>query len=210
MTPNTARRDFLGRLAALGAAVGLLPTHTAAAATASADTAIVAIEDPWMKRVTGTHKVVFHSHMPTEGLALRWAQTYLDTQKTTYGIWEKDCTVIVGLNGRSIGWFFNDALWAKYPSIGDVMGMPSARSPMKEAIATLTSRKVILLACANSIRASGGRFLPAEQRADRERTTAFGDEARANLLPGVEVVPAMIVTLQQAQERGCRYVYAGG
>jgi len=24
------------------------------------------------------------------------------------------------------------------------------------------------------------------------------------------VVPAMIVTLQQAQERGCRYVYAGG
>lgn len=210
MTPSTARRDFLGRLATLGAAVGLLPAHTARAATASADTAISAIEDPWMKRVTGTHKVVFHSHMPTEGLALRWAQTYLDTQKTAYGIWEKDCTVIVGLNGRSIGWFFNDALWAKYPSIGEVMGMPGARSPMKDAIATLTSRQVILLACANSIRASGGRFLPTDQRADRERMTAFGDEVRANLLPGVEVVPAMIVTLQQAQERGCRYVYAGG
>ncbi len=205
MTTNTARRDFLGRLAALGASIGLLPTHTAGAATA-----VAAVEDPWMKRVTGAHEVVFHSHMPTEGLAIRWAQAFLDTQKTAYGIREQDCTVIVGLNGRSIGWFFNDALWAKYPSIGDVMGMPGARSPMKEALATLTSRNVILLACANSIRAAGGRFLPADQRADRERVTAFGDEVRANLLAGVEVVPAMIVTLQQAQERGCRYVYAGG
>jgi intracellular sulfur oxidation DsrE/DsrF family protein len=33
---------------------------------------------------------------------------------------------------------------------------------------------------------------------------------RANLIAGVEVVPAMIVTLQQAQDRGCRYIYAGG
>ena len=205
MTSNTARRDFLGRLAALGASIGLLPVHSAGAAPS-----LSTVEDPWMKRVTGTHKVVFHSHMPTEGLALRWAQTFLDTQKTAYGIREQDCTVIVGLNGRSIGWFFDDSIWAKYPTVGDVMGMPGARSPMKDAIATLASRKVILLACANSIRASGGRFLPSEQRADRERVTAFGDEVRANLLPGVEVVPAMIVTLQQAQDRGCRYVYAGG
>jgi len=206
MTTNTARRDFLGRLAALGASIGLLPAHTAGAATAAA-----AVEDPWMKRVTGTHKVVFHSHMPTEGLAIRWAQTFLDTQKTAYGIREQDCTVIVGLNGRSIGWFFNDALWAKYPSIGEVMGTAgSSANPNRNAIASLAGRNVILLACANSIRASGGRFLAPEQRTDPERARAFGDEVRANLLPGIEVVPAMIVTLQQAQERGCRYVYAGG
>ncbi len=205
MTTSTARRDFIGRLAAIGAAIGVLPAQAVGAAAANA-----AVEDPWTTRVTGTHRVVFHSHMPTEGLALRWAQTYLDTQKTAYGIREQDCTVIVGLNGRSIGWFFNDALWAKYPTIGEIMGMPGDRNPMNNAIATLASRNVILLACANSIRASGGRFLPADQRGDRERVTAFGDEVRAGLLPGVDVVPAMIVTLQQAQERNCRYVYAGG
>jgi intracellular sulfur oxidation DsrE/DsrF family protein len=81
---------------------------------------------------------------------------------------------------------------------------------MRDSIAMLASRNVILLACANSIRASGGRFLPADQRGDRERVTNFGEEVRANLLPGVEVVPAMIVTLQQAQEKACRYIYAGG
>jgi hypothetical protein len=205
MTLPTARRDFLGRLAALGASIGLLPARSL-----HATGAVPIVEDPWMKRVTGAHRVVFHSHMPTEGLALRWAQTFLDTQKTAYGIREADCTVAVGMNGRSIGWFFNDTLWGKYPTIGEVMGMPGMTNPMANSVATLTARHVILLACANSIRASGGRFLPAEQRADRERTTAFGEEVRANLLPGVEVVPAMIVTLQQAQDRGCRYIYAGG
>lgn len=204
MSTHSARRAFLGRLVGLGASIGLIPTNVVAAASRPHT-----MEDPWMKRVNGAHRVVFHSHMPTEGLALRWAQTFLDTQKTAYGIREGDCTVIVGLNGRSIGWFFNDALWTKYPAIGEVMGTSSATSPYRDTIATLAARGVILLACNNSIRASGSRFLPADQRSDRERVNAFGDEVRANLLPGVEVVPAMVVTLQQAQERGCRYVYAG-
>jgi intracellular sulfur oxidation DsrE/DsrF family protein len=52
--------------------------------------------------------------------------------------------------------------------------------------------------------------LPEAQRGDAALRTAFSDEARANLLPGVDVVPAMIVTLQQAQDRGCRYIYGGG
>lgn len=203
----TPRRDFLGRLAALGASIGFLPPG---AANAAAAPLIPVVEDPWMKRVSGAHRAVFHSHMPTEGLALRWAQTFLDTQKTVYGIREENCQVMVGLNGRSIGWFMNDSIWAKYPSIGEVMGIPGERNPMTESIAILARRKVILLACGNSIRASGGRFLPTADRGDRARSTAFADEVRANLLPGVEVVPAMIVTLQQAQERNFRYVYAGG
>jgi intracellular sulfur oxidation DsrE/DsrF family protein len=205
---STARRDFLGRLAALGASIGLLPASAAQAGTLASIAPVV--EDPWMKRVGGAHRVLFHSHLPTEGLALRWAQTFLDTQKTVYGIREDDCSVMVGLNGRSVGWFFNDAMWAKYPSIGEVMGMAGTRNPMSDATAILARRKVILLACGNSLRASGGRFLPAAERTDRERTAAFADEVRKNLLPGIEVVPAMVVTLQQAQERSYRYVYAGG
>ncbi len=167
-------------------------------------------DDPWVARLRGAHRVVFHSHMPTEGLALRWAQTFLDTQKSAYGITDGDMSVLVGLNGRSVGWFFNDAMWAKYPTIGEVMGAPGSRNPQSAAIAALASRGVILLACANSIRASGQRFLPEPGRNDATARTAFGDDVRANLIAGVDVVPAMIVTLQQAQDRGCRYIYAGG
>lgn len=204
---TTPRRDFLGRLASLGAAIGLFPAGAAHAAASEVELPVV--EDPWMKRASGAHRVVFHSHMPTEGLALRWALTFLDTQKTIYGIRETDCSVMVGLNGRSVGWFFNDALWAKYPTIGEVMGVPGTRNPMTESIGILARRKVLLLVCGNSLRASGGRFLPEAERGDRQRTNDFAGEVRKHLLPGVEVVPAMIVTLQQAQERNYRYVYAG-
>jgi intracellular sulfur oxidation DsrE/DsrF family protein len=199
------RRTFLSRLATLGAALGLgtAPAHAAPSLTTSAD-------DPWVKRLTGKHKVVFHSHLPTEGLAIRWGQTFLDTQKSAYGLTDADSSVIVGLNGRSIGWFFGDALWAKYPTIGEVMGVPGARNPQTAAVASLVSRGAILLACNNSIRASWQRFLSDTQKADPKLRSGFADEVLANLLPGVEPVPSMVVTLQQAQDRGCRYIYAGG
>ncbi len=167
-------------------------------------------DDPWVNRLQGAHRVVFHSHLPTDGLAIRWAQTYLDTQKAHYGFADADSSVLVGLNGRSIGWFFGNALWAKYPTIGEVMGAPGASNPQVTLVANLVARGVILLACGNSIRASGQRFLPAAQQGDAAARTAFTDEVRATLLPGIEVVPSMVVTLQQAQERGCRYIYAGG
>lgn len=211
-TPTTARRSFLARVAAATAAlgVGALPS----AAHASAGEAAVSIDDePWMKRITGTQRVIIHAHEPTAGLALRWAQTFLDTQKASYGRADADSSVVVGLNGKSVGLLFNDAMWAKYP-IAQTLEMSGARNPAgptgTNAIAQLLSRGVIILLCRNSLRASGQRFLPEPQRSDAAARTAFGDEVTANLLPGADIVPAMIVTLQMAQDRGCRYVYAGG
>lgn len=203
--PVNDRRTFLSRLAALGTTFGIAPAAHALAAPAGTSRA----DDPWVARLTGAHKVVFHSHLPTDGLAISWARTFLDTQKGSYGLADADSSVVVGLNGRSIGWFFGDALWAKYPTIGEIMGAPGARNPQAALIASLIPRGVIMLACNNSIRASGSRFLPEAQRGDAAARTAFADEVKATLLPGVDVVPSMVVTLQHAQVRGCQYVYAG-
>lgn len=189
----------------MGATLGIAPTQKALAAVPGASP----VDDPWIARLTGTHKVVFHSHLPTDGLAIGWARTFLDTQKASYGLADSDSSVVVGLNGRSIGWFFGEALWAKYPTIGEIMGAPGAKNPQAALIASLVPRGVILLACNNSIRASGSRFLPEAQRGDATARNAFADEVKATLLPGVEVVPSMVVTLQQAQARGCQYIYAG-
>jgi intracellular sulfur oxidation DsrE/DsrF family protein len=200
------RRTFLSRLATLGAALGL------SGSTAHASPPVLAQpgDEPWMKRLTGKQKVLFHSHMPTDGQAVRWGQTFLDTQKNTYGLADTDSTVVIGLNGRAIGWFFNDALWAKYPTIGEVMGAPGSKNPQAATLAGLAPRGAVLLACNNSIRASWQRFLSDTQKADQTLRNGFADEIKSNLLPGVEIVPAMVVTLQQAQDRGCRYIYAGG
>lgn len=207
-TPSRDRRSFLTRLAGLGAALGLASPRLAEASSVLEQRG--AGEDPWVAKLTGKHRVVFHSHMPTDGLAIRWASTFLDTQKSTYGLTDRDSSVVVGLNGRSVGWLFNDAMWTKYPTIGEVMGAPGTKNPHTALVGTLIPRGVIVLACNNSRRASGSRFLPEAQRGDAAARNAFASEVIANLLPGVEIVPAMIVTLQQAQDRGCRYIYAGG
>lgn len=205
MSPiSVPRRGFLTGIGALASLLGV-PAFAKPAQRESLE-----VTDPWMAKVTGKHRVVFHSHEPTQGLAIRWAQTFLDTQKVSYGIRDDANTVIVGLNGKAVAWCFNDALWAKYTTIGEVVQAPGTRNPQAAAIASLQARGVLFLACNNSIRAAGQRFLPEAQRVSADAREAFATEARASLLPGVEVVPAMIVTLQQAQDRGCRYVYAGG
>ena len=204
---TSPRRGFLARLLGITAGLGASAIPSLAGASA-----LQRDDEPWMRRVTGKHRVIFHSHEPTGGLALRWAATFLDTQASSYGVREADNTVIVGLNGKSIGLVLNDRLWSKYP-VGAALGMPGDRNPAgprgNGSLAGLLARGVMVLVCHNSLRASGQRFLPEAARADAAARTAFYEEAKANLLPGVEIVPAMIVTLQQAQDRGCRYVYAG-
>jgi intracellular sulfur oxidation DsrE/DsrF family protein len=205
---SSPRRGFLARVLGITAGLGASAIPgLAAASTLSRD------DDPWMRRLTGKHRVLFHSHEPTGGIALRWAATYLDTLSASYGLRDADSSVMIGLNGKSIGLMFNDQLWAKYP-VGAALEMPGDRNPAgpggNGSVAALMARGVIVLVCHNSLRASGQRFLPEASRGDAAVRTAFYEEAKANLLPGVEIVPAMIVTLQQAQDRGCRYVYAGG
>ncbi len=209
MSSESTRRRFLASLSALGVAVGLISPLQAEATAVNDVNAPAAGDDPWLSRLNGKHRVIFHSHLASDGIALRWAQTFLDTQKSAYGLTDADSSVVVGLNGRAIGLLFNDAIWGKYP-IGETLQMPGSRNANAALVAQLVSRGVIILACNNSIRAAGQRFLPEAQRGDAALRTAFSDEARANLLPGVDVVPAMIVTLQQAQDRGCRYIYGGG
>ncbi len=211
------RRGFLASVASAGAAIGLTSIASAATALGSAapelDRRETLAPDPWTKRVKGKHRLIIHAHEPTGGLALRWARTFLDTQRASYELKDEDSTVVVGLNGKSIGLVFNDVMWAKYP-IGHVLGIPGTVNPVGPAtskdLAGIIARGVIVLVCNNSLRASGARFLPESTRIDEGAQAAFAEEAKANLLPGVEIVPAMVVTLQQAQDLGCRYIYAGG
>lgn len=208
---NTARRSFLSRLAAAAAAFGVVGAPTSASAERP-DTSwpLAGAEDePWMQKLSGSQRVIFHSHEATNGQALTWARSYLDSQKANYGRADKESSVVVGLNGKAVGLVFSDAMWAKYP-IGQTLNMPGTSNPNAAAVAQLLSRGAIVLVCSNSLRAAGQRFLPEPARSDAAARTAFAEEVRASLLPGMEIVPAMVTTLQMAQDRGCRYIYAGG
>ncbi|MEQ1692239.1 MAG: hypothetical protein ABMA00_13195, partial [Gemmatimonas sp.] len=115
-----ARRTFLARLAAAATVFGIGATPSGA--NAEPITEDSRVDDPWTRRLSGTQRVIFHSHEPTNGLALTWARTFLDTQKASYARVDADCGVVVALNGKSVGLVFNDVLWSKYP-IGTTLGM---------------------------------------------------------------------------------------
>jgi intracellular sulfur oxidation DsrE/DsrF family protein len=210
---GTPRRGFLARLALAGAVLGV------PGLAARAEAEIAPPDEPWMRKLKGKHRVVFHSHEPTNGLAFAWARNFLNTQRDHYGFRDEDSTVIVGLNGRAVGMLYNDAMWAKYP-IAKVLGVPHARNPWQsplegsgvapsDTVAELTKRGVIVLVCNNSLRQGAVRFHPDGPKTDETTRAAFYEEVRGNLVLGVEVVPAMIVTLQRAQATDCSYVYAG-
>jgi intracellular sulfur oxidation DsrE/DsrF family protein len=208
MTDINPRRTFLARLTALGASLGV-------PGIASANTAP---DEAWMTRLRGEHRVIFHSHDPANGLAFSWARNFLNTQREAYAQRDADSSVLVGLNGRAVGMFYNDAMWAKY-NVAKVLGMTHARNPWAsplpgsgvpatDLIEALVQRGVQFLVCNNSLRMGAVRFHPDGAQSSEQTRAAFYEEAKQSLVPGVQIVPAMIITLQQAQKRGCSYVYA--
>jgi intracellular sulfur oxidation DsrE/DsrF family protein len=222
MSSPTPRRGFLASLATAAAALGL-PMSAHAAVRADDDRALLET-DPWLARLTAPQKVIFHTHEPKDGLALLWTRTFLNTHRDTYKRADTESSVVVGLQGKAIGFAFTDAMWAKYP-VGETLEMKSGEEFATRnifashhasdgefyrgaTIPELQARGVTVLVCNNSLRNSASRFLR-ERPITPARSTAFYEELKANLLPNVFVVPAMIVALEMAQSRGCRYVYAG-
>jgi intracellular sulfur oxidation DsrE/DsrF family protein len=208
----TPRRGFLARLLAAGAVLGV-PGFAA-----RADEALDRADEPWMKKVKGKHRVVFHSHEPANGLAFAWARNFLNAQRDHYGFRDEDSTVIVGVNGPAVGMLYNDAMWAKYP-IAKVLGMSHARNPWasplvgsgvapSDTVEALIRRGVVVLVCNNSLRQGAVRFHPDGAKTDDATRAAFYEEAKAGLVAGVEVVPALVVTLERAQQMACTYIYA--
>ena len=209
------RRAFLAQCAAALAALGL-------PAVARGDRAPVAVpvDERWPARLTGAHKVVFQSHEPAEGVALVWAYNFLEAQREAYGLRDADSSIVVGLQGKAIAMFLDDAMWAKY-GMAAATGLTQAggRNPFRapghpmaqpgeSMLDMLARRGVILLACGNTMKRGASRWVK-DRPVTPEVAAAWTAEARAALPASVEVVPAMVTTLAMAQERGCRYIYAG-
>lgn len=140
-----------------------------------------------------------------------------------------------GIGSRaSIAMGFNDAMWVKYGlseylGLKDAAGRPYTRNvfhrptrddghllaegalvpklaPLGDAIVaagieSLQQRGTKFLMCANALNAWS-----VELEARGKGTMAdINKELRANLLPGVTIVPAMVVAIEQAQAAGIRY-----
>jgi len=222
----TPRRNFLTRLAGAAAA---LSAGTAFGAPAAAAQTQASPHDKWLTGITGRHRCLFDFPLHGGGLPLIHMYNYISTYKAAYG---EPATVVnaIGtfygppgpLASMPLAW--NDTVWEKY-KLGELYQLtdPVTKAPAKRnlfyrpragdpvlasgafAVAGLESLQKMgatFLMCNNAfmmwmgfLSGSGSKGNPSEIERD----------IRANLLPGVITVPAMVIAIEKAQGKGIAY-----
>ena len=217
LASTTARRGFLGRIAAAAAAAGLstaVPSRLSAETPTgemSADPAL----DAWFGKIKGKHKMVFDTPEPNGGMAAIWPRVYLDTMAANY---PGEATAVVILRHGGIPLGMNDGLWSKY-KLGEMFMVKdgeaaATRNPYAKithlplpglGISELLSKGILVGICdiALTVYSSG-----AAQKAGMDAATVK-KEWVGGLLPGVQVIPSGVLGVARAQELGCAYCFAG-
>lgn len=221
---STDRRGFLGGVAA-AAAVSGLPWSELSASTRRG----IAQDqnDAWLAKQTGKHRCFFDFPLHAAGTPLIHMYNYVDTYRRAYETKPGEVNAVgsfyfVGPTS-SLPLGFNDAMWAKY-RIGESMGLtdpktgkPSARNMFyrpeagdpvlfngafaQAGIENLQKMGSTFLVCNNAFglwvgQLAGAGFGTAE---------AIDKELRANMLPGVFMVPAMVIAIEKGQAAGLAY-----
>ena len=205
------RREFLGlglTLAALGGG-----SASAAPARAKGDA-----QDAWLDQGGRAHRIIFDS-VSTKGTgeALNFADNFYKANQSGYGVQAKDLSVVIILRHFSVVFGFTDAIWAKYgATLSDWGGLAEiGMTPATANVYNATPLDPKLFSrgrSLNSVTGQGARYAVCDvaaqavagmaSKATGADTKAILDELRANLIPGAVMVPAGIVTLNRAQERG--------
>ena len=231
--PLTQRREFLGKLAAGAVALGVgsITAENAFASPMPASTSAPAPSDKWLSMLTGADRQLFDIPDPENGMGLFHVRNYLDTYRDFYHLTRPTVTAVVTLYNGSTMLAFNDEMWKKYdlgkptkvmdgsnaPATSNVFykAPPGAKSlslsgapfpiPSDASISDLQSRGAIFLLCNNAFHGWMGQ-LSAHAGSSPD---VLANEFLANMLPGVQLVPAMVVAIGQAQKHGCSYMRVG-
>jgi intracellular sulfur oxidation DsrE/DsrF family protein len=208
---NKSRRAVLAGFGAIAAAGALGTSNAAAQASSPAPapfTPALHDEDAWMSAVPGRHRVVVDVTSP-EGVpdGLRFVGNLLTAHKSGYGVDEMDVAVIVCLRHGATPYGYTDPIWSKYGKTFDAKTAPSANpynSGNQLQMADLAKRGVRFMVCGLASRRLAGRI--AGQTGDAESVLK---EFGANLVPSGRIVPAGVVGVTHAQERGFALLYVG-
>ena len=213
LSPSSAeRRSFLTRWNAGVAAIAALAAGGVARAQGKPAPALRFeparhAQDDWMDQLPGKHRLVIDT-ATVDGFqdALLWASNFLLANRNEYGLQNEDIALIVVARHFSTSYAYNDDMWAKYGA--SLTGRPpSADSPAKEppkanpsaaALASLAKQGVQFAVCSMATRRLAGMVARA---AGGTADTVF-TELGANLVSNARLVPAGIVAVNRAQERG--------
>jgi intracellular sulfur oxidation DsrE/DsrF family protein len=223
------RRSFLSRLAAGAAVFGstLVRGEPAGAQTAGTGGWRPGrhAQDDWLDQIAGAHRFVFDTTSPEGfGSALLFANNFFIANQNGYGLGNADAAVVIVARHNSTPFAYTNAIWAKYGApIGEASGFDDPKTRAKPSINVYTStthgaslpnlgtaldavvaRGVHFAVCQMATR----RFAGAIASARGANADAVYTELVSSLIPNSHMVPAGIVALNRAQERG--YSFANG
>jgi len=174
-------------------------------------------QDDWMDSLPGKHRFVFDATTaPTFGAALAYANNFFMASDTGYGLKDPDAAVIIVARHFATPFAYKDAVWAKYgtPLTGVTnLSDPKTKQPptinlfntagyddlanMGTTVDTVLKRGVHFAVCQMATKFFAGMLAGPGGNAD-----AVYNEVVANLVPNSHMVPAGIVAVNRAQERG--------
>jgi intracellular sulfur oxidation DsrE/DsrF family protein len=225
--PPFARRSFLARAgaatAAFGAAFGAQRAggQTPAAAPAAAGARWQPThhpQDDWYDQVPGKHRFFFDV-TTTPGLveAMQFVGNFYEANKSDYDLAPADLAVIVCLRHNAAPFGFNDAMWKKY---GETLARRAEYVDQRNKDVTPAANPYTPVAAADAARVrglaglvrNGARFAICNistqgiagmiaRAVDGKRDEIY-KELAANLIPSARLVPAGILAVNRAQERG--------
>jgi intracellular sulfur oxidation DsrE/DsrF family protein len=220
-----ARRLFLVRLGAGAGVVGATVVSSAgAAAQVAADTPWRPArhpQDDWYDKIPGVHRFLFDTSTgDSMGWALQFSTNYFTANQEVYGLKDSDLAVVIVARHRSTSFAYNDAIWAKYGkqlSEQAEFTDPKTKEPPKINVYSaagetaqagkmdaLIKKGVQFAVCQMSTRGIAGRIA----RANGVETDSIVKEITANLIGNAHMVPAGILAVNRAQERGYSFIYA--
>jgi len=199
-----------GAIAAAGALGPRSASAQAASPVSAPFTPTLHTEDSWMSAVPGQHRVVVDI-TSADGVpdGLRFAGNLLTAHKSGYGVDEADVAVIVCMRHGATPYGYADAVWSKYGKTFDAKTTPAPdanpyNSGSRMTVADLSKRGVRFMICGLASRGLAGRI--AGQGGDAD---AVLKEFSANLIPNARLVPAGVIAVTHAQERGFALLYVG-
>ena len=184
-------------------------------------------KDDWFDQLPGKHRLVFDTisleHVTNATL---FANNFIRVNQADYGLQSNDLAVVIVVRHRSTPFGYNDAMWAKYGApiaARSKMEDPKTKQPPKinifnardygellnnrgTTLDSLFKLGVQLAVCSTSTR---GYATSIAQDVGGDADAIF-KELTANLVSNTNarMVPAGIVAVNRAQERGYAFVNA--
>jgi intracellular sulfur oxidation DsrE/DsrF family protein len=176
-------------------------------------------KDDWLDKLPGKHRLIFDTTTPDGlGEALAYCNNFMRVNRSDYALKDNDLAVVVVVRASSTAFGYNDVIWAKYGTViskrakfEDPKTKQAANSNLYNAadygerlnnrgttLDSLSKQGVQLAVCSVATRGVAGAIA----EAIGGNTDTINNELVANILGNARMVPAGIVALNRAQERG--------